>query len=220
MTLQFVKNLYQRLTEKEVTLVAVSKTKPVEKIQEVYRLGIREFGENRVQELVEKKEQLPDDIRWHMIGNLQKNKVKYIASFVELIHSVSSKGLLRTIDKEGRKNDRVINILLQLRIAMEDSKSGLEMNEATNLVSDIVQNTYPNVKLLGFMGMATFTDDRGQIKREFQNIKTYSDQVQLEYPDLFESKPILSYGMSGDYELAIAEGSNMVRIGSLIFGAR
>ena len=215
-----VTNLEKSLSEQGVTLVAVSKTKPVELIQDIYDLGIRAFGENRIQELVDKKDQLPQDIQWHMIGNLQSNKVKYIAPFVHLIHSVSSKKLVATIHKEGKKNNRRIPILLQLRIAQEDSKSGMTEDDLFSIINESQDGLYDYVEIKGLMGMATFTSDEEQIRKEFRLVTACRGRIQNEFPDFFRNEPILSFGMSGDYKIAIEEGSNMVRIGSLIFGAR
>ncbi len=213
-------HLLEELQKQNVDLVAVSKTKSVQQIRDVYELGVRDFGENRVQELVEKLPQLPGDIRWHMIGNLQRNKVKYIAPFVYLIHSVSSHALLKTIDKEAGKNYRVIRVLLQVKIASEDSKSGLPLPELKEILETYTQNSYGHVDIRGFMGMGTFTDDETIIRQEFQHFMSICKQTSEQYPDLFSDQPILSIGMSGDYKIAIEEGSNMVRIGSLIFGPR
>lgn len=199
---------------KTVKLIAVSKTKPVSDILAVYDAGQLDFGENRVQEMVEKYEQLPKDIKWHMIGHLQKNKVKYIAGFVELIHSVDSEDLLKEIDKQAANNNRIINCLLQIRIAEEETKFGLEIEKADKFMKNSIN--FPNVKICGLMGMATFTDDTQQIRNEFSMLKTLYDKLLVEYPDF----KFLSLGMSGDYQTAIEEGSNMVRIGSLIFGSR
>ena len=213
----------KELLEKGVTIVAVSKTKPVSQILEMYEEGFRDFGENRVQELVSKQPELPDDIRWHMIGNFQKNKVKYLASFVHLIHSVSSIGLLKTINKEAIKNNRQIPILLQVKIAAEDTKSGLEKSDLEVMLANLADGMYPNVLLQGFMGMATFTADVAQVRQEFRGLKEYAHQLLQEFPgafDLPETGLVLSMGMSGDYEVAIEEGANMVRIGSLLFGPR
>ena len=203
-----------------VKLVAVSKTKPVEAIEEAYEAGQRVFGENRVQELAEKYEILPKDIEWHMIGHLQTNKVKYMAAFVSLIHGVESLKLLETIDKEGRKHDRVIPCLLQFYIASEETKFGLDMEEAKALLESDDYRQMKNVKIVGVMGMATNTDDEGQVRREFQHLKEIFDELKATYfagnPEFKE----LSMGMSGDYRIAVEEGSTMVRVGSSIFGAR
>lgn len=198
-----------------VTLVAVSKTKPVSDIQQVYDAGQRDFGENRVQELVEKYPQLPKDIRWHLIGHLQKNKVKYMAEFVHLIHSVDSEDLLKEINKQAKKHNRRIDCLLQIRIAQEDTKFGIEKEDAQIILNDC-KTKYPNVRICGLMGMATFTEDAHQVRNEFRFLKDCFDYFQTYFPEL----KILSMGMSGDYHTAIEEGSNMVRIGSSIFGIR
>ena len=195
-----------------VKLVAVSKTKPVEAIVEAYEAGQRVFGENRVQELAEKYEVLPKDIEWHMIGHLQTNKVKYMAAFVSLIHGVESLKLLETIDKEGKKHDRVIPCLLQFYKASEETKFGLDMEEAKALLESNDYKQMKNVKIVGVMGMATNTDDEVQVRREFHHLK----EIFAENPEFKE----LSMGMSGDYRIAVEEGSTMVRVGSSIFGAR
>ena len=207
-----LKQLKKEIPEK-VSLVAVSKTKSAESIQEAYNAGQRDFGENKVQEMVQKWEALPRDIQWHMIGHVQRNKVKYMAPFVHLIHGVDTQKLLLEIEKQAAKNDRVINCLLQVHIAEESSKFGFEPNEVAAVLKQ--NQSLSHVNIIGLMGMATFTDDKEQIKREFQQLKSLFDE-------LFASKPnpVLSIGMSGDYPLAIATGSNMIRVGSLIFGAR
>lgn len=198
---------------KNSTLVAVSKIKPAADVQKMYDMGQRDFGENYVQELVEKQAQLPTDILWHFIGHLQSNKVKYIAPFVHLIQSVDSEKLLKEIDKQAAKNNRKINVLLQMHIAEEQTKFGFDEHELMNL--DV--NLYPNVHITGLMGMATFTEDKEKVKREFE-------QLQSLYKNFEDAKKIelntLSMGMSDDYELAINCGSNMIRIGSLLFGKR
>lgn len=195
-----------------VTLIAVSKTKPNELLQEAYDAGQRDFGENYVQELVDKHEQLPKDIKWHFIGHLQSNKVKYIAPFVYLIHGVDSFKLLKEIDKEGKKNNRVINCLLQIYIANEETKFGLDEHEAKAILLGEEIKLLKNISIKGFMAMASNTDNDQQIKKEFQNLYQFSKQ----FPNL----NILSYGMSSDYQIAINQGSNMIRIGSSIFGER
>ena len=199
---------------KDVTLVAVSKTKPTASILEAYEAGQRVFGENKVQELVQKAELLPEDIAWHMIGHLQSNKVKYIAPFVCLIHGVDSEKLLKEINKRAAQNNRVIDCLLQFHIAEESSKFGLNEKEAKKILE--IQSSYPNVRIVGFMGIATFISNKEQIKKEFSSLNTVYKKLQKDYPQL----KILSMGMSGDYPIAIDEGSNMVRVGSAIFGAR
>ena len=219
--------LYKRITAelktKNVTLVAVSKTKPVEDILELYNLGQRDFGENYVQELVEKYEQLPKDIRWHFIGHLQSNKVKYIAPFVSLIHSVDSEKLLQEINKEAKKNNRIIDCLLEVYIAKEESKFGLNEEELQTLITRISDvnstDSFKNISVKGLMGMASFTDDKKVVKEEFRQLKSLFDKYSR---FTIHDSPftILSMGMSADYEIAIYEGSNMVRIGSLLFGKR
>ncbi len=201
-------------------LIAVSKTKPVAKIEGLYQEGQRDFGENRIQELVEKQAQLPSDIRWHFIGHLQTNKVKQIAPFVQLIHAVDSLKLLREINKQAVRQERVIACLLQFKIAEEDSKYGLSINDGKRLLQHPDFRAMRNVQIAGVMGMATFTTDMQQVRQEFQRLKSYFDLLKSAY---FADKPDfkeISMGMSGDYKVAIEEGSTMVRIGSLLFGAR
>lgn len=208
------------LKQAEVTLVAVSKTKPVSMIQELYDAGQRDFGENKVQELMEKMPQLPANIRWHVIGHLQKNKVKFIAPFVHLIHSVDSLELLAEINKHGAKNGRVIPCLLQIYIAQEDTKFGLNQDELIQLLDSQELKAMQFIEIRGLMGMSTMTDNQEQIRLEFRGLKLLFDKIRNQY---FINKPyfsILSMGMSSDYRLAIEEGSNMVRIGSLLFGSR
>lgn len=203
-----------------VTLVAVSKTKPNEDIMTAYDAGQRVFGENKVQELVGKAEVLPKDIQWHLIGHLQRNKVKYIAPFVSMIHSVDSLRLLKEINKQASKNDRVIDCLLQFHIADEETKFGLDMDEARELITSEEFKSMKNVRICGVMGMATFTDNENQVKSEFRKLKeifTELKQTCFQSDDHFKE---ISMGMSGDWELAIQEGSTMVRIGSSIFGSR
>ena len=212
---QAIKNLKQTLP-KEVTLVAVSKTKPLSALQEAYDAGQRIFGENKIQEMVEKYEALPKDIKWHMIGHVQRNKVKYMAPFVDLIHAVDSKKLLEEINKQAHKNNRVIQCLLQIKIAKEDSKFGMSAKDAHDLLTQLSETQYNHVNVVGLMGMATFTDNNEIVADEFQFLKTTFDSFSKSFPSL----TILSMGMSGDYELAIQNGSNMVRIGSTIFGSR
>ncbi|GCD78507.1 YggS family pyridoxal phosphate enzyme [Thermaurantimonas aggregans] len=201
-----------------VTLVAVSKFKSPEQILEAYHAGHRDFGENRVQELVEKAEKLPKDIRWHMIGHLQTNKVKYITPFIHLIHSIDSEKLLTEVQKQALRANRSIDILLQVFIADEPTKFGLDDNECLQLAEKIHQGLYPNVRLRGLMGMATNTDDASKIESEFRHLKSVYDQLCSTFPTM----PIdtLSMGMSGDYPIALRCGSNMIRVGSAIFGAR
>ena len=223
--LEFYKQLMAELTQKNVTLVAVSKTKPVKAIRELYDLGQRDFGENYVQELVEKQAQLPEDIRWHFIGHLQSNKVKSIAPFISVIHSVDSEKLLKEINKEALKNDKVIDCLLQVYIAKEATKFGLDKKELSSIVETINQTEakskirFKNVCVKGLMGMASFTDDKETIREEFGILKNLFDKYEsLSSPNFQLS--YVSMGMSADYKMAIEEGSNMVRIGSLLFGER
>ncbi len=199
-----------------VILVAVSKTKPNEDILEAYEAGQRVFGENKVQEMVQKWEDLPKDIEWHMIGHLQRNKVKYMAGFVSLIHGVDSPRLLKEINKQAKKHDRVIPCLLQIHIAEEDTKFGLDEQELNGLIDSDAFKAMENIKIVGLMGMATFTDNKNQVRREFAQLKSMFDGLKTKLTDI----SVLSMGMSGDYSIAIEEGSNMVRIGSSIFGAR
>lgn len=201
---------------KDVTLVAVSKTKPNSDIQEAYEAGQRVFGENKIQEMVSKYDALPKDIEWHMIGHLQRNKVKYMAHFVSLIHGVDSFKTLKEINKQAQKHDRVINCLLQARIAKEDTKFGLSFNEISEILASEEFQKLAHIKVVGFMGMATFTDNEQQLQEEFSSLGSFFTLNQKKYPNL----TILSMGMSGDYPLAIKNGSNMVRIGSSIFGDR
>ena len=203
-----------------VTLVAVSKTKPVEDLQEAYNAGQRVFGENKIQEMVDKFDVLPKDIQWHMIGHLQSNKVKYMAHFVDLIHGVDKLKTLKVIDKEAKKHNRVINCLLQVKIAEEDSKFGLSFTDIQSILNSNDFASLKNVNIAGFMGMATFTSNENQLNNEFSSLKKFfnkqKEDVNLPNCDL----EILSMGMSGDYPLAIKNGSTMVRVGSAIFGNR
>ena len=218
MSLKEVTTNYQKIKTSlppEVQLVAVSKTHPVEKILEVYNLGQRVFGENKVQELREKQPLLPQDIQWHLIGHLQTNKVKYIAEFIDTIQSVDSAKLLEEINRQAAKNNRKIKVLLQVKIAEEESKFGLEIHEAKELFTDWLNGNYQNVEVEGLMGMATFTDNKAQVKKEFTFLKQIFDKMSLQKP-----LKILSMGMSDDYLLAIDCGANSVRIGSAIFGNR
>lgn len=204
---------------KEVTLVAVSKTKPKELLLEAYEAGQRDFGENYVQELVEKVEQLPKDIRWHFIGHLQSNKVKYIAPFVYLIQGVDSFKLLQEINKQAAKQQKTIDCLLQLYIAREDTKFGLSFEECEALLKSEELKHFTNIRIRGFMAMASNTSDQDIVRTEFRSLKNFYDQVKDQsFPQCELS--ILSFGMSGDYQLAIEEGSTLVRIGSSIFGER
>ena len=198
-----------------VELVAVSKFHPVEKIKEVYDCGQKVFGENKVQELLTKVNELPADIQWHLIGHLQTNKVKYIAPFIDTIQSVDSEKLLIEINKEAAKNNKKIKVLLQVKIAEEETKYGLEISEAKEIFSNYLENQYPNIEILGLMGMATFTDNNNQVKSEFLVLKSLFDELST-----FRKLETLSMGMSDDFALAIECGSTSVRIGSAIFGVR
>lgn len=215
-------SLRSELKEKDVTLVAVSKKKPASDIQELYNLGERNFGENYVQELVEKQPELPEDINWHYIGHLQSNKVKYIAPFVHLIHAVDSFKLLKEINKQAKKHDRVIDVLLQLHIAEEDSKHGLDNNELTEVLERYTaqKDELVHVRICGLMGMATFTDDMDVVRKEFKNLKNMHTIAKDTYFMTKDHFTICSMGMSSDYKIAVEEGSTVVRIGSSIFGAR
>ena len=198
-----------------VELVVVSKFHPIEKIKEVYDCGQKVFGENKVQELLTKVNELPADIRWHLIGHLQTNKVKYIAPFIDTIQSVDSEKLLLEINKEAAKNNRIIKVLLQVKIAEEETKHGLEIAEAKEIFSNYLEHKYPNIEILGLMGMATFTDNKNQVKSEFLVLKSLFDELST-----FKKLETLSMGMSDDFALAIECGSTSVRIGSAIFGVR
>jgi len=204
----------RELAEQQVTMVAVSKTKPVADIEALYALGQRAFGENYVQELVDKQALLPGDIEWHFIGHLQSNKVKYIAPFVHLIHGVDSLKLLKEIDKQAAKNNRIIHCLLQIHIASEETKFGMDEQELQEAITQL--SSFPNVKVCGLMGMASFSDDESKVRKEFSTLR----QLLLQSAISHQPSAILSMGMSGDYKIAIEEGSTMVRIGSLLFGAR
>jgi len=201
---------------KEVSLVAVSKTKPIEDLQAAYNAGQRIFGENKIQEMTSKWEVLPKDIQWHMIGNVQSNKVKYMAPYVALIHGVDRAKLLAEINKQAAKNNRVIDCLLQVHIAQESTKFGLNETELNDIIHQQLTTPFPNIRIVGLMGMATFTSDNVQIKQEFTFLKALYDKVRNQLKDI----SILSMGMSGDYALAIEVGSNMIRVGSKIFGER
>lgn len=206
--------LSAQLKDKIVTLVPVSKKKPVEDLMQVYEIGGRIFGENYVQELTDKYEQMPKDIEWHLLGHLQRNKVKYIAPFINLIHSVDSLKLLREINKQAAKNERIINCLLQLFIAEEDSKTGMDESELPEVLAAL--SDLPNVKIIGLMGISTFTEDKEIVTREFRQLKRIYDEAKQTHPDW----EVLSMGMSGDWQLAVEEGSTMIRVGTSIFGAR
>ena len=214
-----IKNNLENISLKipsEVCLVAVSKTKPISDILEAYECGQRVFGENKIQELVEKHNKLPKDIEWHMIGHIQRNKVKYMAPFVSLIHSADSYRLIKEINKQGKINNRVINCLLQIKIASEESKFGFTEKEATDFLNSDEYVSFKNIKIVGLMGMATFTDDQRKIDQEFNKLKIFYKKVKRSNTEI----NVLSMGMSDDYPIAILNGSTMVRIGSSIFGKR
>ena len=200
----------------EVTLVAVSKTKPIADLMEAYDAGQRIFGENKIQEMTQKWEAMPKDVAWHMIGHVQRNKVKYMAEYVALVHGVDSLKLLREINKQAQKHDRIIDCLLQMHIAEEDTKFGLDANELQEILTSEEFKNLKNIRIKGLMGMATFTEDETRIRREFQNLKGHYDKTK----EILSDINVLSMGMSADFEIAIAEGSTMVRIGSSIFGTR
>jgi len=204
-------------------LIVVTKTRSIDELKAVHATGTLDFGENRVQEMVEKQAQLPADIRWHQIGHLQTNKVKYIAPFIHLIHSVDSMSLLKEINKQAEKNNRTIPCLLQMYIAQEESKFGLDENEAIELLNDPILATFNNIEIIGLMGMATFTENQAQIKQEFENLKRLFDSFKNQGLGLESGRVSwkeISMGMSGDYLLAAQSGSTMVRVGSAIFGPR
>lgn len=203
-----------------VTLVAVTKTRPVELLEEAYSLGLRDFGENRVQEMCDKQPLLPADVRWHQIGHLQTNKVKYIAPFVHLIHSVDSLKLLAEINRQAAKNERVIDVLLQVYIAREESKFGLDDDEVIELLNNHETAAMKNIRICGLMGMATFTDNDQVVRNEFASLKKLFEKLRNGFFSGHEEFRWLSMGMSGDYHIAIEEGSNMVRIGTALFGER
>ena len=203
-----------------VRLIAVSKTKPVEDLQEAYDAGQRLFGENKALEMRDKHAVLPEDIEWHFIGHLQTNKVKYIAAYVRMIHSIDSLTVLEAVEKEARKHDRVIDCLLQFHIATEETKFGLDMEEAHELLESAEYAAMEHVRIVGVMGMATNTQDRDLVRREFRTLREYKEQLAEQYfkgKDYFKE---ISMGMSHDYDIAMEEGSTMVRVGSSIFGAR
>jgi len=212
------RNLLQECQTKNVTLVAVSKTKPVEDILQLYDLGHRDFGENYVQELVEKESQLPKDIRWHFIGHLQTNKVKQVVGFVYFIHGVDSLKLLKEINKQSEKIDKITKCLLQVHIAQEETKFGLDENELKEIIDQLTIEPFKNASIIGLMGMASFTDNTEQVRKEFQYLKSLQTKYNKQTLNL--KLETLSIGMTADYTIAIEEGSNMIRIGSLIFGAR
>lgn len=217
--MDFIKNNLEKIKStipEHVTLVAVSKTKPISDIQEAYDVGHRVFGENKIQEMVSKFDELPKDIEWHMIGHLQRNKVKYMAHFVNLIHGVDSLKTLKEIDKQAKKHDRVIKCLLQARIAKEETKFGLPFDEIKTILNSDEFQQLSNISVVGLMGMATFTDNQSVIQEEFASLRGLFDELKTQN----SAFNILSMGMSGDYKLAIENGSTMIRVGSSIFGAR
>lgn len=217
-------NTYQSLVEycgeHNTTLVAVSKTKPNSAIEELYNQGQRIFGENRVQELVDKEATLPNDISWHMIGHLQTNKVKYLSPFVNMIHSGDRISLLKEINKEAIKSERKIDVLLQIKIAEEESKHGWDYLQLQDHLSNDLAGKFENINFRGVMGMATFTNNETQISQEFKSLKLYFDQIRSSFFSETASFDTISMGMSGDYEIAVNAGSNMIRVGSLLFGKR
>jgi len=215
---QNLKQIQSELPE-HVTLVAVSKTKPNSDIMQAYDVGQRIFGENKIQDMVEKHEQLPKDIKWHMIGHVQRNKIKYMAPFVSLIHGVENFKVLKEVDKQAAKHDRIIDCLLQIKIASEDSKFGMMASEALEIIGSEEFSELKNVMITGVMGMATFTEDHEQIKAEFTHLKSTFDHLK-EFQSRNCKMQTISMGMSGDYKLAIDSGSTMIRVGSRIFGTR
>jgi PLP dependent protein len=215
-----IAQLRKELLPYQATLVAVSKTKPVAALNEIYATGQRDFGENYVQELVDKQPVLPSDIRWHFIGHLQSNKVKYIAEFVHLIHAVDSFSLLKEIDKQAKKYNRKINVLLQLKINDESTKFGFDDDEIISLFTDNQHLTLENINIIGLMGMATFTDDLAQVRSEFKHLKRIFDLLKNDFLADKNDFRELSMGMSDDYPVALEEGATLIRIGSLIFGKR
>ena len=208
-----VRSILESLEEKQVTLIAVTKLHTVKEIQPLYDLGIRNFGENRVQELMEKVDHFPG-VHWHLIGHLQRNKVKYIAPFISCIHSIDSEDLLQEINKQAERNNRVIDGLLQVHVAQEESKFGFPASTFLQQIREIDFQNYPHVRIRGIMGMASMVTDQDQIRSEFQQIKSLFETLKTEFPEHFNT---VSMGMSGDYELAIQEGSTMVRLGSILF---
>ena len=213
-------NIVRATVPSNVTLIAVSKTKPVSDLQEAYDAGQRIFGENKALEMRDKHQVLPNDIQWHFIGHLQTNKIKYIAPFVTLIHAIDSLSLLEAVNKEAVKNSRVIDCLLQFHIAQEDTKFGLDIEEAEALLESDSFKDLKNINIVGVMGMATFTDDADQVRNEFKNLKNIFDTLKENYFRDKDSFKEISMGMSDDYPIAIEEGATMVRVGSKIFGAR
>lgn len=216
-----IRRVRQELSGTKCQLIAVSKTKPVEDLTEAYEAGVRDFGENKVQELVSKYEQMPKDIRWHMIGHLQRNKVKYIAPFIHLVHSVDSLRLLEEVNKQGAKYERTISCLLQVHIADEENKYGFTDEEIFQLIRDETIQHLKYVQVMGLMGMASFTSDQGKVQQEFEHLRLLFDALKHndDLPDQIKMEEI-SMGMSGDYPVALKEGSTMIRVGTTIFGER
>lgn len=217
-----IKNNLNNITytiPENVTLIAVSKTQPVDDILEAHQAGQRDFGENKIQEMVEKFDILPKDIKWHMIGHLQSNKVKYMAHFVHLVHGVDSFKTLKEINKQALKHNRIINCLLEVKIASEETKFGLSFAEVEQLLKSEELINLKNINILGLMGMASFTENTAIIRTEFKALKTFFDSLQ-KYKSFNVDPTVLSMGMSGDYKMAIEEGSTMIRVGSAIFGSR
>jgi pyridoxal phosphate enzyme (YggS family) len=210
----------KKLISDNVSLVAVSKTKPIEDLQEAYNGGQRIFGENKIQEMVDKFDVLPKDIQWHMIGHLQSNKVKYMAHFVDLIHGVDKFKTLKEINKQAKKHNRVINCLLQAKIAKEETKFGLSFEDIDQILQSPEMTALENIKIVGFMGMASFTDNQTQLKEEFSSLKNFFEKHKTQTAIANCQLDVLSMGMSGDYNLAIENGSTMIRVGSSIFGKR
>jgi PLP dependent protein len=212
--------VFQNFLPNSVELIAVSKTKPAAAIMQAYDAGQRVFGENKAQEMTEKWEHLPKDIEWHMIGHLQRNKVKYIAPYVHFVHSVDSERLLEELNKQAELNHRKINCLIQVHIAEEDSKFGFDEDELIALLNSEFRSLYPNIKFRGLMGMATFTQYKSQIRKEFKGLKNLFDRCSVQFIEKGDQWDTLSMGMSGDFAIAIEEGSTMIRAGSAIFGER
>lgn len=215
-----IAHIQQEIARYPCTLVAVTKTKPLPDLEEAYKAGLRHFGENKVQEMESKQPSLPADVRWHLIGHLQSNKVKYIAPYVHLIHSVDSIGLLKEINKQALKNNRVIDCLLQMHIASEETKFGMDENEFYALLQSTECKELKNIRIVGLMGMATFTDNQQLIRKEFRGLKNLFDKVKFDFFKHDAAFKEISMGMSGDYKIALEEGSTMVRVGSAIFGSR
>ncbi len=216
-----IKSIQEQITAYSCQLIAVSKTKPVSMLMEAYEAGVRDFGENKVQELTDKYDAMPKDIRWHMIGHLQRNKVKYIVPFVHLIHAVDSYRLLQEIDKQAQKIDKVVDCLLQVHIAREEEKFGFSEEELLDMLNNQDIAKFKQVRVLGLMGMATFTDNQVQVRREFAYLKQLFERIKskADLPDNIQMQ-VLSMGMSSDFQIALEESSTMIRIGTTIFGSR